>query len=561
MRPNIIELFETTFKECADMPALTDYPTHQTWTYLQLAESVAKYHIFFKNAGIKRGEKIALMSESTSAFVRAYIAIVTYGAVSVPILPGFSTPDAAFIINHSDSRLLLSEKKIWERIGESQLDNLLGVYDLNEGVILKVSDKQFEEAFKSLPANFKAAYPEGFRPEHIKYEKVDLEDLMIISYTSGTTGSPKGVMLPIRSITANAYFAMAQPLHFRGGNALSILPLAHAFACAFDMFYPLALGVHVTLLGKIPSPAILTKAMAEVKPTIMCVVPLVLEKIVKGKIWPALRKQPVKFLTKIPGVDRLIYKKVNKQLLETFGGRLVEIPTGGAALDPEVEKFLLKIKFPVIVGYGMTECGPLVSYSSRYDFVRTSVGAVVYEGDVKIDKPNKDGIGEVCINGAHVMLGYYKNPELTAQTIDKDGWLHTGDIGFVREIKGSKVIFLRGRNKTMILSADGQNIYPEEIEFKLNDLPFVTESFVYQDKGSLVALVYPDYDRAKKEGLDLAGIRRQMDENLAELNAVVGNYERLKEIRLLAEPFVKTPKQSIKRNLYPQEAVFAADEA
>ena len=555
MRPNIIELFETTFKECAQMPALTDYLTHKTSTYLQLAESVARYHVFFENAGIRRGDKVALMSESTSAFVKAYVAVVTYGAVCVPILPGFSTPDAAFIINHSDSRLLMTEKKIWERIGESQLDNIMGVYDLNDAEILKVVDEKFENAFKSLPDDFKAKYPDGFSADDIKYAKVGDEDLMIISYTSGTTGSPKGVMLPIRSITANAYFAMAQPLHFRGSNALSILPLAHAFACAFDMFYPLALGVHVTLLGKIPSPTILTKAMAEVKPTIMCVVPLVLEKIVKGKIWPVLRKQPVKFLTKIPGINNLIYKKVCRQLLDTFGGRLVEVPTGGAALDPEVEKFLLKIKFPVIVGYGMTECGPLVSYSTHKDFVRTSVGAVVYEGDVRIDKPGKDGIGEVCINGAHVMLGYYKNPELTAQTIDKDGWLHTGDIGFVREIKGKKVIFLRGRNKTMILSADGQNIYPEEIEFKLNDLPFVQESFVFAENGSLVALVYPNFELAKKQGLDNDALRDKMKENVAALNAAVGSYERIKEIRLLAEPFIKTPKQSIKRNLYPQEAV------
>lgn len=525
---NIILQYEESFRKHSKLPALTDYLTGKTWSYRELAARVDFIHAILTKNGIGKGDKVALVGKNSIDWISVYIGVITYGATIVPILPDFNPVDMEGIINHSDARLLFADSRILEHLNVSGLDNV--------AVTL---------AIETLPE------PDckEFDIEKLHYASLDDEDTLIISYTSGTTGNSKGVMLPVRSITANVQFAIDHKFHFKGSRVLALLPLAHAYGCAFDMLTPLATGSHIYVLGKIPTPSILIKALGEVKPHLICTVPLVMEKIVQKNVLPLLEKQPLKTLVKIPLVKNCVFAVIRKKMLSTFGDRVKEVNMGGAALATDVENFLYRIRFPFTIGYGMTECGPLISYQRWKKFKKTSCGRLLPGMSVALDTDGFDnGLGEICVKGTNVMTGYYKNPEATEQAL-RGGWLHTGDVGFVDK---SGTIFLRGRCKSMILTSAGQNIYPEEIEGKLNHLEGVAESLVYEKDGKLIALVVPDADMMKNQ--DTEGVLAYMKGLLAKLNSLVAPFEKIAEIKTCAEPFEKTPKQSIKRFLYPKMA-------
>lgn len=551
---NVIERFKESFVNCSYLPAITDYFKHKTLSYKEVSSSVAMYHMLFKECGIVKGDKIALIGKNSSSWVVAYIATVTYGAVIVPILADFNPVDAANIINHSQSKLLFSDKTIWNAVSDSEFDTLLAAVDLESESVLKdfTQDQICTSAFSTKTEHFSALYPNGFFPTMLNFAEVHDDDLMIISYTSGTSGFSKGVMLSVKNISSNVNFALDYKMHFRGSRVLALLPLAHAYGCAFDMLTPLSIGSHITLLGRMPSPTVLLGALKEVRPHLLCSVPLVMEKIVTKSILPKLSKQPVRTLLRIPFVSRIIYSKIRKAMLDSFGGCITEVNLGGAPLAPIVEDVLSKIHFPYTVGYGMTECAPLIAYAPHASYRKGSAGALLPGMEIKIEPNGIDSsIGEICVRGDNVMLGYYRNPQATQNAIDEEGWLHTGDMGVVAE---GGVISIKGRCKSMILSANGQNIYPEEIEAKLNNMEGVSESLVLQEQGRLVALVVPDFDEIKKRSLSLQAIRKIMQENLVKLNRIVASYEKVSDVRICKEEFEKTPKRSIRRYLYPKEA-------
>ena len=553
VKDNLIRMYEESFRTNAELPALTDYFKKTTLTYFDLAQLVAKYHLVFEKYGIKAGDKIALIGRNTPMWVTAYVATITYGCVIVPILQDFNPIDATNIVNHSDSRLLFMSQDVWEKVDVTKFEQLEAVvnYESKE-TLWERTEGSFAPIMNSVEELFAERYPKGFSTDDIRYPEVPGDQVFIISYTSGTTGLSKGVMLTVNNITSNVTFAIIYKFHYRGSRVLGILPLAHAFGCAFDMLTPLATGSHITLLGKLPAAPILLKALKDVKPDLLLTVPLLVEKIIKGKVMPTLSKQPVKTLTKIPLLNQIIYKKVRTQLMEAFGGALTELIMGGAALNSDVEKLLKKIKLPYTVGYGMTECAPLICYAHHDDYMSLSCGKLVPGMEMKIDSADPYNIpGEICVRGDNVTAGYYKNPAATEAVFDSEGWFHTGDMGVVDKATNC---FIRGRCKTMILSNNGQNIYPEEIEAKLNNLEAVVESLVVEEEGKLVALVVPNYEMAQKEGWSTTQLKEKMAENLKELNRLVAPYEKVSAIKLCATEFEKTPKRSIRRYLYPKAA-------
>ena len=550
---NLIKMYEESFRNNAELPALSDYFKKTTLTYFDLAQNVAKYHLAFEKYGIVAGEKIALIGRNTPKWVTAYAATITYGAVIVPILQDFNPIDATNIVNHSDSRVLFLSSDIWDKLDVEQFEKLEAVVDYESMTTLwERNEGSFAPLMENMESLFAERYPEGFKVEDIRYPEVPNDKVCIISYTSGTTGLSKGVMLSVNNVTSNVVFAIDYKFHYRGSRVLGILPLAHAFGCAFDMLTPLATGSHITLLGKLPAAPILLKALKDVKPDLLLTVPLLIEKIVKGKVMPTLQKQPVKTLTKIPLLNKLIYKKVRTQLMDAFGGALTELIMGGAALNSDVEKLLKKIQLPYTVGYGMTECAPLICYAHHTTYKSLSCGRLVPGMEMKIDSTDPYNIpGEICVRGENVTLGYYKNPTATEAVFDSEGWFHTGDMGVVDKAGNC---FIRGRCKTMILSNNGQNIYPEEIEAKLNNLEAVVESLIVEEESKLVALVVPNYELAQKEGWSTTHLKELMAENLKKLNTLVAPYEKVSTIKLCATEFEKTPKRSIRRYLYPKEA-------
>ena len=553
VKENLIRMYEESFRNNAELPALTDYFKKTTLTYFQLAEIIAKYHLAFEKYGIKEGDKIALIGRNTPRWVTTYAATITNGCVIVPILQDFNPIDATNIVNHSDSRILFLSKDVWEKIDITKFEQLEAIveYETME-VLWERNEGSLSSIMNNMDALFAERYPEGFKVEDIKYPEVPNDRVFIISYTSGTTGLSKGVMLTVNNITANVVFAIDYKFHYRGSRVLGILPLAHAFGCAFDMLTPLATGSHITLLGKLPAAPILLKALKDVKPDLLLTVPLLVEKIIKGKVMPTLQKQPVKTLVKIPLLNKVIYKKVRTQLMEAFGGALTELIMGGAALNTDVEKLLKKIDLPYTVGYGMTECAPLICYAHHSEYKSLSCGKLVPGMEMKIDSKDPYNIpGEICVRGENVTAGYYKNPTATEAVFDDDGWFHTGDMGVV---DAATNCFIRGRCKTMILSNNGQNIYPEEIEAKLNNLEAVVESLIVEEEGKLVALVVPNYEMAQKEGWSTTKLKELMAENLTKLNTLVAPYERVTAIKMCATEFEKTPKRSIRRYLYPKAA-------
>lgn len=549
MEENIIKIYEKSFRENWELPALTDYTEGKTLTYADLSRDIARLHILFKQSQIRRGDKIALIGKNTSTWVTVFMASITYGAIIVPILQEFNPNDVQHIINHSEAVLLFSSESIWESLEMENMKNVRAAISLNGLKLLAERDGEYIRTFtRGLTRRFKAVYPRGFSSNSIKYTDLDNDKVFILNYTSGTTGFSKGVMITGNNIAGNVVFGINSKLHFQKSKGLSFLPLAHAYGCAFDMLVPLAVGTHITLLGKIPSPKILLKAMAEVKPDLVICVPLILEKIYRKQILPMISKGMMRWALAIPFLDAKIYAQIRKKLVDAFGGRFEQVIVGGAPLNSEVEEFLYKIKFPFTVGYGMTECAPLVSYTHWQKFIPRSSGRILPHMTCKVISDDPQNIpGEICVHGANVMKGYYKNEEASDRILDEDGWLHTGDMGTVTS---DGTIFIRGRYKTMLLNASGQNIYPEEIEAKLNNMPFVMESLVVERAGKLVGLVYPDFEAMDAVGVTSNQLPETMEQIRIELNKIVAPYENISKIQLTANEFEKTPKRSIKRYLY-----------
>jgi len=545
---NFIKLYEKALQDNYELPALSDYGTDVSFTFKDVAVEIEKIHFLFEEHNIRRGDAIALVGKNSAYWGVIFLATVTYGAVIVPILNDFNSADIQHIVNHSDSVLLFASDYILKDLDESQMPALKMIYSIADKQL--TNKKEGGNLAIRLNKLFKEKYPAGFIPQVIFYENIPNEKVMVLNYTSGTTGFSKGVLITGDNLVGNIIFAqLTLPLK-RGNNLLSLLPLAHAYGCAFEFLFPLTMGCHVTLLGKTPSPKILMKAFEEVKPDLIISVPLILEKIYKNMIVPMVNKPVMKAVLKIPGLNSAIYSIIRKKLVKAFGGKFRQVVIGGAPLNKEVEEFFLKVRFPVSVGYGMTECAPLVSFSLPIDYIPLSCGKILPNMEVRIDSPDPHQIaGEIQLKGQNVMNGYYKNEEATRQIFTADGWLKTGDLGTIDKDKN---IFIRGRSKCMILSSSGQNIYPEEIEAKLNNLPYVVESIIISKNNRLIALVYPDYEAAKAAGLSSEDLKETMLKNKEALNSAVASFERIAEIRLYENEFEKTPKKSIKRFLYTE---------
>ena len=560
LEQNLIKLYEQSFRDNREMSALTDYFKGESFSYYEIAKEVAKLHLMFKEAGIEKGDKIALIGRNNTRWCISYIATITYGAVIVPILQDFNPNDVINIINHSESKLLFLGDNFWDDIEGDQIPAIDAVFSLTDyHVIYEKSGDKLTNYMKNMLQNYREAYPRGFSIDDIKYADIPNDEVCLLNYTSGTTGSSKGVMLTVNNLTGNIIFAknMKNPdtgdHYFRkGSRTLSFLPLAHAYGCTFDFLSPLACGGHITLLGRIPSPKILIEAMKVTRPTAVCSVPLILEKVYRKSILPMLEQGPMSIAMRIPLLNTAIYSTIKSRLMEQFGGCVEIFIVGGAALNQETEDFLRKIKFPITVGYGMTECAPLISFELPQYFKPGSCGRVL-EGllEARIESRDPQNIpGELLIRGEHVMKGYYKNENATKAVLEDDGWMHTGDMC---TMDADRTLYIRGRCKTMILSGSGQNIYPEEIEERLNNLYMVAESLVIENNGRLTALVVPDYELANAEGVALDNLQEIMDENLKQLNTMVASYEKVANIVIHREEFVKTPKRSIKRYLYSAE--------
>ncbi|MCD8071861.1 MAG: AMP-binding protein [Alistipes sp.] len=547
---NLIKMYETSFRENREIPALTDYFKKETFSYYEMAVEIAKIHLLFEECRIKKGDRVALIGRNNPRWCISYIATITYGAVIVPILQDFTPNDVHHIIHHSQSQLLFCGDTFWDTIEESQIENIRAAFSLTDfRCLFERRGTHVGKYQRDIVKHFRKRYPHGFTQDDIKYDPVPNDAVVLLNYTSGTTGFSKGVMLTCNNLTGNVQFCIDHNIRLRRSRVLSFLPLAHAYGCTVDMLLSLAVGAHMTLLGKTPSPKILLGAMEEVKPQVVCCVPLILEKICRKQIFPKLGTGFMRIALRLPLIDTKIYTKIRQRLLETFGGQVTQFIVGGAPLNREVEEFLVKIKFPFSVGYGMTECAPLISFTPLPDYKPTSCGMVLKPYmEVKIDSEDPYRIpGEIVVRGENVMKGYYKNEKATSEVLGPDGWLHTGDIG---TIDPDGTIYIRGRSKTMLLGPSGQNIYPEEVEAKLNNLACVNESLVVQRTGKLVALVVPDYEQCDAEGIGNGKLRQLMEENKKELNSQLAAYEQVSEIVLYPNEFEKTPKKSIKRYLY-----------
>lgn len=550
IQENFIQLYEQSFRENWDLPALTNYGEKEAMKYADVARHIARLHILFEMYDIQQGDKIALIGKDCAHWCVVYMAVVTYGAVIVPILSDFNPNDVQHIVNHSESRLLFASERSWETLDEEKMPALQAVFSLGDFRTLSLRRQKVVQR-EELDALFARRYPDGFRKEHIIYVKQDNDQVVLLNYTSGTTGFSKGVMLTGNNLAGNVTYARTLDILFRGERELCFLPLAHAYSCAFNFLVPMAFGAHVYLLGKLPSPKILLKAFADVKPHLILTVPLILEKIYKKMLLPVLSKRSVRIIRQIPGINRLLYRKIRQKLTDALGGNFREVIVGGAAMNQEVADFLYEIRFPFTIGYGMTECGPLISYDNHREYVLTSCGQVL-KGIMQVRIDSEDPyhqVGEIQVRGENVMKGYYKNEEATRNAFTEDGWLKTGDLG---TIDAQNRIYIRGRSKTMLLSSNGQNIYPEEIESKLNNLPFVLESLILEKEGKLVGLVYPDFDAADRAGISVEELPALLERTRLELNKLLAPYEAVSQLKLYPNEFEKTPKKSIKRFLYTQ---------
>ena len=545
-----IDYIEQSIIKNWDKDSLTDYKGI-TLQYKDVARKIAKFHIVLESAGIQPGDKIAVCGRNSAHWAVTFLATITYGAVIVPILHEFKADNIHNIVNHSEAKLLFVGDQAWENLNEDAMPLLEGIASLTDFSSLVSRNEKLTYAFEHRNAIYGQRYPKNFRPEHICYRKDRPEELAIINYTSGTTGYSKGVMLPYRSIWSNVAYCFEMLPVKPGDHIVSMLPMGHVFGMVYDFLYGFSAGAHIYFLTRMPSPKIISQSFSEIKPRVISCVPLIVEKIIKKDILPKVDSKIGKLLLKVPIVNDKIKSLARQAAMEIFGGNFDEIIIGGAPFNAEVEAFLKKIGFPYTIAYGMTECGPII-FSSRWDTLKlASCGKATTRMEVRIDSPDpKTHAGEIVCRGANMMLGYYKNPEATAQIIDVNGWLHTGDLGVMDE---EGYVTVRGRSKNMLLTSSGQNIYPEEIESKLNNMPYVAESLIVLQHDKLVALIYPDFDDAFAHGLQQNDIQKAMEVNRVELNQQLPNYCQISKIKIHFEEFEKTAKKSIKRFMY-QEA-------
>lgn len=554
---DFVGIIAESIKQNWDLDALTDYQG-ATLQYKDVARKIEKLHILFENAGVKPGDKIALCGRNSACWATAFLGVLTYGAVAVPILHEFKAAQVHNIVNHSEAKLLFVGDMVWPELNADEMPALEGIINIPDYSLLVSRTVLLTEARERLNEFFGKKYPKFFRKEHVNYTvAAGADDLALINYTSGTTSNSKGVLIPYRALWSNLEFAfevLGTRVH-RGDNVISMLPLAHMYGMSFEFIFEFMHGCHVFYLTRIPSPKIVLKAFGEIKPTIIISVPLIIEKIIKKNVLPKLQTPSMKVLLKLPIISTKIRERIRESLVQAFGGNFYEIIVGGAAFNSEVENLLHKIGFNYTVGYGATECAPIISYEDWHNFAPGSCGKAAPRMEVRINSADPANVpGEILARGMNTMLGYFKNPEATAQTLDKDGWYHTGDLG-VMDADG--FLYIRGRSKNMLLGASGQNIYPEEIEDKLCTLPYVAECLVIRSNEKLYGLVYPDYEEAEKAGLDANALRAAMEQNRRDLNTMVANYEQLAGIQLMEHEFEKTPKRSIKRFLYENTPIEA----
>ncbi len=543
-----MELIENSIKEHWDLPAFSDYNGH-TYHYKDVARRIAKFHIILEHAGVKKGDKVALVGRNSSNWAISFFGILSYGAVAIPILHEFKPDNIHHIVNHSEAKVVLAGLNNWENMNEQMMPDVRLFMLLDDFSILGSKDREIYTVRDRINEYFGKKYPRSFTPDDINYHKEDPDELAVLNYTSGTTSFSKGVMIPYRSLWSNTKFAADNlPFIHPGDNIVCMLPMAHMYGLAFEILNCVNKGCHIHFLTRIPSPKIIADAFARVKPTLILAVPLIIEKIIKNKVFPQLEKPLIKLMLKLPYVDQKVRNAIVDKLTESFGGRFGEVIIGGAAMNKDVEEFLHSIKFRYTIGYGMTECGPLIAYEPWDTFRQGSVGRIVDRMEARIDSSDPvNEVGEILVKGTNVMLGYYKNPEATQAVMTNDGWMHTGDLGTIDQ---DGFLYIRGRCKTMILGPSGQNIYPEEIEDKLNNMPCVAESLIISQGGKLVALIYPDWEQVDRAGIQHSGIEQLMQQNIDQLNAEMPVYCKVSHFKLYQEEFEKTPKRSIKRYLY-----------
>lgn len=544
---SVNKLLEKSFRENWDRPALSNYKG-QDLAYRDVARRIAKLHIAFEQCGLEKGDKVAICSRNQANWGVSFLAALTYGAVPVPILHEFKPGNIHYLVNHSEAKVLFVDDVIWENLSEAEMPGLYVVVQINNFNFLYSKTEEMSQVRQHLNESFGHRYPNNFGPEDLDYYEDKADELAVINYTSGTSGFSKGVMVPYRALWSNIEFAHVQAMPQLDNNTevVSMLPSAHMYGMMFEFLFEMTIGAHVHFLTRVPSPKIIMQAFADIKPHIIIAVPLIIEKVYKSKLKPILDRN--KMIMNLPIIDKVIQKKILQELVNAFGGRFYEVIIGGAAFNPEVERFFRKIGFPFTVGYGMTECAPIIGYADWKDAKLYSCGKQVINMEIRIDSPDPQNIpGEVLVKGANVFLGYYKNEEATKSVLGEDGWFHTGDMG-VMDSDG--YLFLKGRSKCMILGPSGQNIYPEEIEGVVNNVTYVVDSLVIEDHGALVSLIYPDYHQAELDGLSKSQLEAKLVETLPEINKQIPNYAKISKMEFMPEDFERTPKRSIKRYLY-----------
>ena len=549
MERSLNKILEASFKKNWNSPALSDFKG-VTLYYRDVARRIEKLHIIFNTCGVQKGDKIAICSRNQANWGVVFLACITYGAVPVPILHEFKPGNVHHIVNHSDSRVLFVGDMVWENLAESEMPDLEAIIQINDFSLLCSRNEHITETREHLNEMFGKKYPKSFGPEDLNYYQEESGDqLAMINYTSGTSGFSKGVMIPYRALLSNVLFAQeVVPMINNKSNVVSMLPTAHMYGMMFEFLFEMTVGAHVHFLTRVPSPRIIMEAFATIQPDVIISVPLIIEKIYKQKLQPILNKTSMKVLLNLPLIDQMLQEKMKNELVKTFGGKFYEIIVGGAAFNKEADEFFNKIGFPYTVGYGMTECAPIISYAAWDKAKLFSCGKAAPRMEIRIASPDPVNVpGEIQVKGANVMLGYYKNEEATAESFTEDGWMRTGDMGVIDE---DGYLFIKGRCKSMILGPSGQNIYPEEIESAINTMPYVIESLVIDSNGKLVALIYPDMELAGKDGMDKAAVFKKMEENIAAVNVDMPNYSKIAGVKLVPEEFEKTPKKSIKRYMY-----------
>ena len=545
---SVNKLFEASFKKNWDRPAISNYQG-MTLHFRDVARRMEKLHIMFDECGLQKGDKVAICSRNQANWAVAFLAAMTYGAVPVPLLHEFKSANIHHLVNHSEAKVLFVDEVIWEGLSESEMPDLQAIIQVNNFKILYAADERIVEAKVHLNELFGKRFPEAFEPHMINYYEDSADELAVINYTSGTSGFSKGVMIPYRAIFSNLEFGKTVlPQLNNTSRVVSMLPCAHMYGLMFEVLYELSVGCHVHFLSRLPSPKIIMQALAEVKPSVVIAVPLVIEKIYKSKLKPVLEKEGIKFLMKLPVLNQVVLNKVKAELVNAFGGEFYEVIIGGAAFNKEVETFFKKMNFPFTVGYGMTECAPIITYDDWKEEKLYSCGKAAPNMEVRIDSSNPQTVpGEIQVKGANVFLGYFKNEEATKDVFTEDGWFKTGDMGI---LDADGCLFIKGRTKCMILGPSGQNIYPEEVETVINSQPYVVDSLVVEDNGGLTALIYPDFPQGAKDGMPQKAFVKYIEDTLPELNKELPNYAKLKKIKVMMEDFERTPKKSIKRYLY-----------